>query len=87
MTNAREVLMDTDANAIAGLFEEIFGRDPTTSEHICQSCRSRNLIGVHRLYRGAGLVLRCPTCGEPAAAFVSVRDGHAISLHGTWMLA
>jgi hypothetical protein len=79
--------MHTDANEIAGLFEEIFARDLTNAERICQSCRTRNLIGAHRLYRGAGLVLRCPTCGEPAAAFVSVRDGHAISLHGSWLLA
>jgi hypothetical protein len=78
--------MHTDANEMAGLFEELFGRDLTTVERICQACRKRNLIGAHRLYRGAGLVLRCPTCGHSAAVFVPVREGHAVSLHGSWVL-
>lgn len=79
--------MHTDANDIAGLLEEIFGRDVTTAERVCQSCHTRNLIGAHRLYRGAGLVLRCPTCGDVAATVVSLADRHAISIHGSWVLS
>jgi uncharacterized Zn finger protein len=56
--------MHTDANAIAGLLEEIFAREVTGAERVCQSCGTRSHIGEHRLYRGAGLVLRCPACGD-----------------------
>jgi hypothetical protein len=80
-------MMHTDANEIAGLFEELFGRDFTAAERICQSCRRRNSVGAHRLYHGAGLVLRCPSCGHSAAIIVPLREGHAISLLGSWLLA
>ena len=46
--------MHTDGNAIAGLLEEIFARDVTAAERVCQSCRAQRQIGAHRLHRGAG---------------------------------
>jgi hypothetical protein len=78
--------MHTDGNAIAGLLEEIFGREMTGTERACQSCRARTLVGGHPLYRGAGLVLRCPSCGDVAACIVTTEDGYAVSLRGTWRL-
>jgi hypothetical protein len=78
--------MHTDANAIAGLLEEIFAREMTGAERVCQSCRARSTIGAHRLYRGAGAVLRCPACGDVAACIVTLPDGYALSLRGTWLL-
>jgi hypothetical protein len=51
----------TDANAMAGLFEELFARDLTAAERICQSWRTRNAIGAHRRRHGAGRVLVGPT--------------------------
>jgi Family of unknown function (DUF6510) len=77
--------MHTDANAIAGLLEEIFDRDVTSAERVCQSCRSRRHVGAHRLHRGAGLVLRCPVCGDIAACIATLADGHAVSINGTWL--
>lgn len=79
--------MHTDANEIAGLLEEIFCRDLTGMDRICQHCHRRNPIGAHTLFHGAGLVLRCPTCGHPASTIVPLRDGHAVSLHGTWLFS
>lgn len=79
--------MHTDANEIAGLLEELFGRDVTAAERVCASCRSRRHVGAHRLYRGAGLVLRCPACGDVAACIATAPGGGcALSLRGTWML-
>lgn len=77
--------MHTDGNAIGGLLEEIFAREMTDAEHVCQSCRAMNRIGDHRLYRGAGLVLRCPNCGDVAASITTLPDSYAVSLRGMWM--
>jgi hypothetical protein len=78
--------MHTDANAIAGLLEEIFARDVTAAERVCQSCRGWSHVGAHRLYRSAGLVLRCPGCGDVAACIATLPEGYAVSLKGTWVL-
>jgi hypothetical protein len=77
--------MHTDGNAIAGVLEEIFARDMTGAERVCQSCRSRTRIADHTLYRGAGAVLRCPSCGDVAASIVTMADGYAVTTRGTWM--
>jgi uncharacterized Zn finger protein len=77
--------MHTDGNAIAGLLEEIFARDVTGAERVCQSCGAQRHIGAHRLYRSAGLVLRCPACGDVAACIAIVADGYAVSIRGTWL--
>jgi predicted RNA-binding Zn-ribbon protein involved in translation (DUF1610 family) len=70
----------TDANEIAGLLEEVFGIEMTATMRTCQSCGQEHAIGEHLLYRGAGLVLRCPNCGDIAAAIVAQR----VKLFGTW---
>jgi hypothetical protein len=79
--------MHTDANEIAGLLEEIFAREVTGTERVCQSCRTRSHIGAHRLYRGAGLVLRCPACSDVAACIATVSDGYAVNIRGTWLFS
>jgi Family of unknown function (DUF6510) len=79
--------LHTDGNAIAGLLQEIFVAEVTSAGRVCQSCRADSPIGAHRLYRGAGLVLRCPNCGDLAACIAVLPDRHVISLHGTWSLA
>ena len=43
-------------------------------------------IGAHRLYRGAGLVLRCPVCGDVAARIVVLPDRQIMQLNGSWRL-
>jgi uncharacterized Zn finger protein len=50
----------------------------------CQSCGQEHPIGAHLLYRGAGLVLRCPNCGDMAAAIVTGHDEYRVKLFGTW---
>jgi hypothetical protein len=77
--------MHTDGNAIAGVLEEIFAREMTGTERVCQSCRARRAVGEHPLYRGAGHVLRCPNCGDVAACVVTLPDSYAVSIRGTWL--
>jgi hypothetical protein len=79
--------LHTDGNAIAGLLQEVFVAEVTAAGRVCQSCGQDNPIGAHRLYTGAGLVLRCPGCGDLAACIAVLPDRNVISLHGTWSLA
>jgi uncharacterized Zn finger protein len=75
-----------DGNAIAGVFQELLGVEVTSSPRRCQSCGEVHQIGAHRLYRGAGLVLRCPHCGDVAARIVTLSDRHVLSIVGSWQL-
>jgi Family of unknown function (DUF6510) len=79
--------LHTDGNEIAGLLQEVFVGEVTSALRVCQSCRRENPIGAHRLYGGAGRVLRCPSCGDVAAAIVERDDAYALSVHGTWTFA
>jgi predicted RNA-binding Zn-ribbon protein involved in translation (DUF1610 family) len=77
-----------DANGVAGTLAEIFTTDITVAERICQSCGTRAAIGAHRAYQGAGLVLRCPNCGDVGARVgLQGEHHHVLELRGTWVLA
>jgi hypothetical protein len=73
-----------DGNAIAGLLQELFGVELTGMPRGCQSCGAAHPVGAHRLYRGAGLILRCPTCGAVALSVATLSDRHLLHLEGTW---
>jgi predicted RNA-binding Zn-ribbon protein involved in translation (DUF1610 family) len=73
-----------DGNAVAGLLVETFGAEVTDLERACQSCGTRSAVGAHRAYRGAGLVLRCPACGDVALRVAILDDRHSAVLQGTW---
>jgi predicted RNA-binding Zn-ribbon protein involved in translation (DUF1610 family) len=55
-----------DGNGVAGLLTEVFGADVTAVVRACGSCGTAAPVGAHRAYRGAGVVLRCPSCGAVA---------------------
>jgi predicted RNA-binding Zn-ribbon protein involved in translation (DUF1610 family) len=75
----------TDGNGIGGLLEEIFAAEPTGAQRICQSCRAQHPTGAHRAYTSAGVVLRCPSCGDVAIR-VSQRSGRRlVEFRGTWI--
>jgi hypothetical protein len=82
-----ETALWLDGNAIAGLLEEAFGAEMTAMMRGCQSCGQRHAVGTHRLYRGAGEVLRCPNCGDLALRIAVLPDRHVIEVRGTWRLA
>jgi Family of unknown function (DUF6510) len=74
-----------DGNAIAGLLADVFHcAEMTGSERGCAGCGQHHPIGEHRLYRGAGYVLRCPGCGDVAMTFVEVDGRREARFWGTW---
>ena len=79
--------LHTDGNAIGGVLAEVFVAEVTAAGRVCQSCGLDSQIGAHRLYTGAGFVLRCPGCGDLAAVVAVLPDRNVISLHGTWSIA
>jgi predicted RNA-binding Zn-ribbon protein involved in translation (DUF1610 family) len=76
-----------DGNGVAGLLTELLSADPTTLMRACASCGQRHPIGAHRAYRGAGVVLRCPSCGD-AAVIIGVQEERlTLQTRGTFAVA
>ena len=75
-----------DGNALGGLLQELFGAELTDAPHGCPSCGAVDAVGAHRLYFGAGLVLRCPTCDAVALCVATLPDRHIVHLSGAWRL-
>jgi predicted RNA-binding Zn-ribbon protein involved in translation (DUF1610 family) len=77
-----------DGNAAAGLLAEVFGgAEVTSAVRGCGSCGQEHAVGKHRLYRGAGLVLRCPACGDVALVVVACRARREVRMSGRWALS
>ena len=74
-----------DGNAIAGVLQEILVAEATTAERICQSCRARHPTGAHRAYSGAGIILRCPSCGDLAVRIAELPGRRLVEFRGTWI--
>jgi hypothetical protein len=51
-----------DGNAAAGILHAVYGAEMTTAVGTCDGCATAGPVGAVRLYRSAGLVLRCPRC-------------------------
>jgi Family of unknown function (DUF6510) len=51
-----------DGNAVAGLLQEVFAVEMTTAIGTCDSCGATEAVGAVHVFRGAGIVLRCPHC-------------------------
>ncbi|MEX2194293.1 MAG: DUF6510 family protein [Thermoleophilaceae bacterium] len=81
-----EVAQWVDGNALGGLLYELFGGELTATPHGCQACGAVRPVGAHRLYRGAGLVLRCSSCDAIALSVATLPDRHILHLEGTWRL-
>jgi Family of unknown function (DUF6510) len=75
-----------DGNALGGLLQAALGTEMTAAPRGCQGCGQVHPVGAHRLYQGAGLVLRCPSCGAVALRVVSLPDRHVLHLAGAWRL-
>src|SRR2546423_3671725 len=78
--------LHTDGNGVAGLLQEVFLVEVTTAHRVCQSCRAERPVGAHRAYAGAGVVLRCPNCGDVAAVIAAPPDRRVVELRGTWIV-
>ena len=66
-----------DANAVAGMLEEAFGKEMTAADSQCAHCGNRAQVGTFRVYDmdGPGIVLRCSTCTEIVIRLVRRPDG------------
>jgi Family of unknown function (DUF6510) len=51
-----------DGNAAAGILHAVYGAEMTLAFGTCDGCSTAGPVGAVRLYRSAGLVLRCPHC-------------------------
>jgi DNA-directed RNA polymerase subunit RPC12/RpoP len=78
MTDAIQV----DGNALGGLLIEVFGREMTDARGCCASCGTVNPLGAMRVYRSAGDVIRCPTCGNVTIVAVVIRERTRVHLGG-----
>jgi Zn finger protein HypA/HybF involved in hydrogenase expression len=62
-----------DGNAVAGLLQEVFAVEMTTALGTCGNCGATDAVGAIHVYRGAGVVMRCPHCDS--ALVTIVEDG------------
>jgi Zn finger protein HypA/HybF involved in hydrogenase expression len=51
-----------DGNAVAGMLGEVFAVEMTTATMTCSNCGIAVPVGAAHVFRGAGIVLRCPEC-------------------------
>jgi Family of unknown function (DUF6510) len=59
-----------DGNAVAGLLQEVFAVEVTTAIGTCDGCGAAEAVGAIHVFRGAGVVLRCPRCNNPLIKIV-----------------
>jgi len=71
-----------DGNSVAGLLQEIFGTEMTTAVGTCGGCGASEPLGAVHVYRGAGVVLRCPHCANPLVKIVKSETGTWIGSTG-----
>jgi Family of unknown function (DUF6510) len=71
-----------DGNAVAGLLQEVFAVEMTTAIGTCSGCSTAGPVGAAHLYRGAGIVLRCPHCANVLAKIVKNASRVWIDLPG-----
>ena len=62
-----------DGNAVAGMLAEVFAVEMTTATMMCGDCGTAGAVGAMHVFRGAGIVLRCPHCDN--ALVKIVEDG------------
>jgi Zn finger protein HypA/HybF involved in hydrogenase expression len=72
-----------DGNAVAGLLQEVFAVEMTTAVGTCDGCGASEQVGAIHVYRGAGVVLRCPHCDNALVKIVSDDTRVWIDFRGT----
>ena len=71
-----------DGNAVAGLLQEVFAVEITTATGTCAACGASEAVGALRVFRGAGIVMRCPTCDSALVSIVKDDTRVWIGFHG-----
>lgn len=76
-----------DGNAVAGLLDEVFGREMTLAQAECEGCGSRRMMGgLHAFTHAPGVVLRCPDCGSIIMRMVVTETHYWIDARGAMYL-
>ncbi len=65
-----------DGNAVAGMLGQVFAAEMTTATMTCGNCGMAGPVGAMHVFRGAGIVMRCPNCDNVMAKIVE--DGTRI---------
>ena len=76
--------LHTDGNGVAGLLAEVFVTEATVLVRRCRSCGDARALGEHRAYHGAGVVLRCPSCGAVALRVAVADEALTVEWRGTF---
>jgi hypothetical protein len=71
-----------DGNAVAGTLQEVFAIEMTTAVGTCDGCGASGALGATHVYRGAGVVMRCPHCGNVLVTIVQAEGGAWIGFPG-----
>lgn len=75
-----------DGNALGGVLLETFGREMTDTRGCCAACGAVNPVGAMLVYRSAGDVARCPTCGDVVVVVTTIHGRTRIHLAGmSWL--
>jgi hypothetical protein len=75
-----------DGNAVAGLLQEVFAVEMTTAVGMCGGCGAMEPIGALHVFRGAGVVMRCPHCDAVLATIVRDETRAWIGMSGMRLL-
>ena len=74
---------ELDGNALAGMFESLFGSDMTAVPGRCAHCGTVNMVGAMRAYTQApGAIVRCPTCDGVVLRVVETVDATYVDARG-----
>ena len=76
----------TDGNGVAGLLAEVLATEATVLRRTCQSCGDEQPLGAHRAFHGAGVVLRCPSCGDVAVVIGVHESRLTVQWRGTLLV-
>jgi len=76
-----------DGSGVSGLLSEALSADPAVFLRRCASCGEDHALGEHPAYRGAGVVLRCPACGDVAVVIGIQEERLVLQLRGTYVIA
>lgn len=72
-----------DANAVAGVLQEIFGTDMTAAPTECANCGQEGEVGTLLAFTQApGIVLRCPACESIVVRVTQTPDAFYIDARG-----